>query len=177
MVLIKITLLLGVSSLLITTTANSSQWLSDIEKNTKHVEEYMVSNEQQLTSLLRGITGIEVNVYFRSNSTVIESSERQKILNVAKAMWVYPMLNVSLGGHADARGSKEYNQSLTEKRVATVKNLIESVLSNKYRAERVYTNSYGTQLASHKKNDLEGMALDRRVSILLLIQPRVYVYK
>jgi len=146
--------------------------MSEIEQNTAYVASFVESNEEQLTKLLRGMSGIEVNIYFRTNSADINWLEKQKIINVAKAMWVYPMLNVSLGGHADRRGPNGYNKILTETRIEAVNKIIRDILGKKYDPSRLYKVAYGEQLASQKSSDTEAMSLDRRVSILLLIQPR-----
>ncbi len=150
--------------------AYSSPPMSEIEENTGYVQSYLETNEENLTRLLRGMSGIEVNIYFRTDSAEIEWRERQKIINVAKAMWVYPMMNVSLGGHADSRGPEGYNDKLTQKRIAAVAEVFKSLLSKKYNSKRFNTHGYGKQQALHKPGDEEGMSLDRRVSILLLIQ-------
>ncbi len=150
--------------------AYSSTPMSEIEKNSGYVQSYLESNEEQLTKLLRGLSGIEVNIYFRTDSAEIEQRERQKIFNVTKAMWVYPMMNISLGGHADSRGSDDYNDKLTQKRIAAVNEVFKAVLSKKYNSKRFNTHGYGKQLATHEPGDEEGMSFDRRVSILLLIQ-------
>lgn len=144
--------------------------ISEIEKNTAYVASYMDSNEEKLTNLLKGMSGIEVNIYFKTNSADINWREKQKILNVTKAMWVYPMLNVSLGGHADSRGSDSYNQGLTKKRIEAVNKIIMDVLGKKYDSRRINKVAYGKQQARVKPSDDEGMSLDRRVIILLLIQ-------
>lgn len=144
--------------------------LSELEKNTDYVEAYLKAPEIKLTRLLRGMTGIEVNIYFRTDSTEIDWRSREQIANVAKAMWVYPMLSVSLGGHADSRGSEAYNTKLTQRRVAAVHKVFKDLLSRKYNPKRFNTHGYGEHIASYKQNDKEGMSFDRRVSILLLIQ-------
>jgi len=150
--------------------AYSSPPMSEIEENTGYVQSYLETDEEQLTRLLKGMSGVEVNIYFRTDSAEIEWRERQKIHNVAKAMWVYPMMNVSLGGHADRRGSDGYNDKLTQKRIAAVNEVFKAVLSKKYNSKRFYTHGYGKQQALHKPGDEEGMSFDRRVSILVLIQ-------
>jgi len=150
--------------------ANTEMPVSEIEQNTVYVASFVESNEEQLTKLLRGMSGLEVNIYFRTNSADINWAEKQKIINVVKAMWVYPMLNVSLGGHADQRGAKGYNKILTEKRIEAVSKIIRDILGKKYDSSRLNKFAYGKQLALEKSSDTEGMSLDRRVSILLLIQ-------
>jgi hypothetical protein len=81
----------------------SAQPLSELEKNTNYVNSYLENNGIQETRLLRDMTGIEVNVYFRTNSAKLDPRERAKIINVTRAMWIFPMLNVSLGACGQAR--------------------------------------------------------------------------
>jgi outer membrane protein OmpA-like peptidoglycan-associated protein len=149
-----------------------SAYKSELEQNIESVQSYLQGPEQRLTRLLRGFTGIEVNIYFRTNSSEIDRINRERIYNVAKTMLVYPMLNISLGGHTDNRGSNSYNKTLSQRRIDAVMKVFRDALGRNYDAKRFYSNAYGKQIAAYRPDDKEGMFYDRRVSILLLVQSK-----
>lgn len=165
--------LIGFQLFIVSSVAYSSQPLSFLETTKRYVQSYIESNEvneEQLTKLLRGMTRIQVNIYFRTDSAEVEWRERQLILNVINTMWIYPMINISLGGYADSRGSDDYNMKLVKKRIAAVKQIFKGVLGKEYNPKRFYEVAYGKQSDSHETSDEEGMSLDRRVTIVLLVQ-------
>ena len=150
----------------------ANPWKSELERNTDYIQSLAENPDVDLNKILRGITGIEVNIYFRTNSTELDFRSREQIASIAKVMWVYPIASVSLGGHTDSRGSSVYNRKLAQKRIDAVQNLLRDLLSNKYHPRRINTYAYGESFSPHNQDDREGMAFDRRVSILLIVPVR-----
>ena len=81
-------------------------------------------------------------VFFDLDSSVI-TSEGQKTLE-RQAAWLqnYPNASVSVEGHCDERGTREYNLALGERRATAAKNYLVSLGVN---ASRVSTISYGKE--------------------------------
>lgn len=81
-------------------------------------------------------------VYFTTDSSDL-SSEAQQTLN-AQAQWLnqYPNYAISLEGHADERGTREYNIALGAQRASAVKQFLATRGIN---PGRVKTLSYGKE--------------------------------
>ncbi len=81
-------------------------------------------------------------VFFGYNSSTL-SAEGQKTLE-RQAAWLqqYPNASVTIEGHADERGTREYNLALGERRAAAAKKYLTGLGVN---ASRVSTISYGKE--------------------------------
>lgn len=81
-------------------------------------------------------------VFFAFDSAEI-SSEGQQILQ-RQAQWLqrYPNVTVTLEGHCDERGTREYNLALGERRATAAKNVL---VAAGIPASRVSTISYGKE--------------------------------
>lgn len=81
-------------------------------------------------------------VFFTFDSSEI-SSEGQQILQ-RQAQWLqrYPNVTVTIEGHCDERGTREYNLALGERRAAAAKNVL---VAAGIPASRVSTVSYGKE--------------------------------
>lgn len=98
-------------------------------------------------SSVKGSQGdLEANVgdrvFFALNSSVI-SSEGQATLN-RQAAWLKSNgnVNVTVEGHADERGTREFNLALGERRANAAK---EYLVNNGVPASRIETTSYGKE--------------------------------
>jgi peptidoglycan-associated lipoprotein len=71
------------------------------------------------------------------------SSEAQQIL-ARQAEWLkrYPSVSVTIEGHCDERGTREYNLALGERRAQAVKNVL---VASGIPASRIGTISYGKE--------------------------------
>jgi outer membrane protein OmpA-like peptidoglycan-associated protein len=156
--------------------------MSDLEKAAAFVADYLRSNDAtqvgdsdrkaMLTRLLRGLHGIELGIYFRTDSAEIDSRGRQQIYQIAKTLFVYPdpAIRLRLDAYTDVRGSERYNLELAEKRLEAVKAVFKDALGRNYDPHRFYTGAVGEKYAEYKKNDKEGMMFDRRVTIKVFVQ-------
>jgi peptidoglycan-associated lipoprotein len=81
-------------------------------------------------------------VFFAYDQSTI-SSEGQQILQ-RQAQWLqrYPQVSVTIEGHCDERGTREYNLALGERRAAAVKNVLVAL---GVPAARIQTISYGKE--------------------------------
>ncbi len=81
-------------------------------------------------------------VYFEFDRSDI-SAEAQQILQ-RQASWLqhFPNVTVTVEGHCDERGTREYNLALGERRAAAVKNVL---VAAGIPASRVSTTSYGKE--------------------------------
>lgn len=80
------------------------------------------------------------NVQFAFDSYQIESSEEQKIKEVADYLKRNRNLRLVVDGHCDERGTREYNLSLGERRALAVRAYL---ISLGIEPERIQTRSFG----------------------------------
>jgi peptidoglycan-associated lipoprotein len=88
------------------------------------------------------------------------SPEAQQILE-RQALWLkrYPNVNVTIEGHADERGTREYNLSLGERRAQAVQNVL---IALGIPASRLSTISYGKERPEIPHSDEQSYAQNRR---------------
>src|SRR5882672_5249938 len=98
-------------------------------------------------------------VFFAYDSSEI-SGEAQQILE-RQSQWLrrYPNVSVTIEGHTDERGTREYNLALGERRAQAVKNVLAAL---GIPAARISTISYGKERPSIPHSDETSYAQNRR---------------
>ena len=81
-------------------------------------------------------------VLFGYDSSELDDDDRSVLDNQAKFLNQNPSLKVTVEGHCDERGTREYNLALGEKRASAVKDYLISVGIN---SERISVISYGKE--------------------------------
>ena len=81
-------------------------------------------------------------VLFGYDSSELDDDDRSVLDNQAKFLNQNPSLKVTIEGHCDERGTREYNLALGEKRASAVKDYLISVGIN---SERISVVSYGKE--------------------------------
>jgi len=107
-------------------------------------------------------------VYFAFDSSTIGGSERGKLQNVADWMKANPDHRLYLAGHADKRGTPEYNRALGERRALAVR---EYLVGLGVPATALYTNSYGADRPAVDGDTEAAYAKNRRVQVGVVIKP------
>lgn len=103
-------------------------------------------------------------VYFTVNSSQL-SAQAQTTLR-AQALWLgkYPQYSVVLEGHADERGTREYNIALGARRATAVRRYLAGLGVN---PGRLRTISYGKERPVAVCNDISCWSQNRRAVTLL----------
>ncbi|WP_114393888.1 peptidoglycan-associated lipoprotein Pal [Oleisolibacter albus] len=98
-------------------------------------------------------------VYFGTDRTDL-SPEAQSILQ-RQAEWMrrYPNVNVTIEGHADERGTREYNLALGDRRASSVRAFL---IAQGIPAQRVATVSYGKERPEVTGADEQAWQRNRR---------------
>jgi peptidoglycan-associated lipoprotein len=106
-------------------------------------------------------------VFFAYDSAVI-SSDGQKTLE-AQAAWLkkYSSVNVTVEGHCDERGTREYNLALGERRAAAAKKYLVGL---GVAANRLSTISYGKERPAVVGEDESAWSQNRRAVTVLTNQ-------
>lgn len=81
-------------------------------------------------------------IFFDTDSHNLTSSGQSVISAQAEWMKMYPNLSVTIEGHADERGTREYNLALGDRRASAVKNYM---IAMGIDPRRVNTISYGKE--------------------------------
>jgi len=82
--------------------------------------------------------------------------------SVVEALDDNSQLNVVLAGHADERGTREYNLALGQRRADAVSQYL---ILNGVESNRIITKSYGEERPIANGQDEESYAKNRRVEI------------
>jgi peptidoglycan-associated lipoprotein len=98
-------------------------------------------------------------VHFAFDSSVINSVSETTLQGQAAWLDQYPQLNVTIEGHADERGTREYNLALGERRATAVKNYLTALGVD---PNRMLIVSYGEERPIDPGNTEEAYAKNRR---------------
>ena len=102
-------------------------------------------------------------IYFEFDSSDVAEQDREFVAAHAAILAANPNVKVSIEGHADERGSREYNIGLGEKRAQSVRSMMEfhGVLPS-----QMTTVSYGEEKAAVEGHDESAWSMNRRVELV-----------
>jgi peptidoglycan-associated lipoprotein len=98
-------------------------------------------------------------VLFDYDSSVLNPSATQILDRQAAWLKQYPDVIVTVEGHADERGTREYNLALGDRRANAVKNYLVALQVN---SDRILTISYGEERPANPGHDEAAWAENRR---------------
>lgn len=104
-------------------------------------------------------------VYFDTDKYDIDSEDAAKLQTQARYFAQYSTVNFTVEGHADERGTREYNLALGERRANSAKNYLVSL---GIPAERVRTVSYGKERPVALGSDEGSWAQNRRAATVVI---------
>jgi peptidoglycan-associated lipoprotein len=103
-------------------------------------------------------------VYFASDSVDLSPESQQTLANQARWLQQYAQYTITIEGHADERGTREYNIQLGAKRAMAVRNYLAQHGIN---AQRIRTISYGKERPVAVCNDISCWSQNRRAQTVL----------
>lgn len=106
-------------------------------------------------------------IYFEFDSSDIPESERATIEAHARYLSEHAGALLTLEGHADERGSREYNIALGERRAATVRQLMTLLGATDPQIRAI---SYGEERPASDGHDESAWRLNRRVEIVYRVR-------
>ncbi len=98
-------------------------------------------------------------VYFGTDKSEIDSASRATLAAQARWMLANPSVKGSIEGHADERGTREYNLALGERRANSAKNFL---IANGVPAARLTLISWGKERPAAVGSDENAWAQNRR---------------
>ena len=105
--------------------------------------------------ILRGVT-------FETSSATLTAQDRMILDSVADILAQRPAFNVNVVGHTDSTGSDAYNQPLSERRAAAVRDYL---VSRGIPREKLTSTGRGSSEPIAPNDTAEGRSLNRRVTL------------
>jgi len=102
-------------------------------------------------------------IYFEYDSSNVKSEDRTTVEAHAAYLVENPDTIITLEGHADERGSREYNLALGERRALTVKRQMTLIGAS---PDQIRTVSYGEERPAIDDHDDYSWSQNRRVEII-----------
>jgi len=104
------------------------------------------------------------NVLFGFDQSNLSADSKTNLDKLVTVLKHYPDTDIEVQGHTDSKGSKEYNQSLSERRA----NAVSGYLTGKdITAKRVTINGFGETAPKYENKTEADRAKNRRVEFLI----------
>jgi len=103
-------------------------------------------------------------VYFSSDSSDLTPEAQDTLRKQAKWLQQYPNYTITIEGHADERGTREYNIALGARRATSVRGFL---AQNGVNGARIRTISYGKERPVATCNDISCWSQNRRAQTVL----------
>jgi len=133
--------------------------VSSSEMTAQERQEAEVRAEEAQAQAMREIT----TFYFDFDTAEIKQEARNVLIAHARFLQASPMQNVRITGHADERGTKEYNLALGERRANAVQRFL--VVNGAARGQ-TETVSYGEESPAVMGSSESALAQNRRVELV-----------
>jgi outer membrane protein OmpA-like peptidoglycan-associated protein len=144
----------------------------------RHAEEEAVRQKEEMRARLlrqlnqvletkdtvRGLIVSMPDVLFDSGQYTLKPVARERLARISGIVLAYPDLRLEIEGHTDSIGSEEFNQSLSEKRAASVRDYLVDAgvpISN------VIARGFGKTRPVADNTSGEGRKLNRRVEMIV----------
>ncbi len=101
--------------------------------------------------------------YFAYDSNVVQDSDKPAIATQANFLMSHPGVTVTVQGHTDPRGSREYNIGLGERRAKAVANIL---IAKGVSLNQIHVVSYGAEKLAVPGRTEADYQLDRRVALV-----------
>lgn len=140
------------------------------EEAVRQKEEMRARLLRQLNQVLetkdtaRGLIVSMPDVLFDSGQYTLKPVARERLARISGIVLAYPDLRLEIEGHTDSIGSDQFNQSLSEKRAASVRDYLVDAgvpISN------VIARGFGKTRPVADNTSVEGRKLNRRVEMIV----------
>ena len=98
-------------------------------------------------------------IFFDTDSSEVDGSDQATLQSQAAWLGKYPEKRITVEGHADERGTREYNLALGERRANATKNALVALGVS---TPRITTVSYGKERPDATGSDEDAYAKNRR---------------
>lgn len=111
---------------------------------------------------MASLAGVETVFYFDFDKSIVRPESREALAKHAEFLVAFPDARIVLEGHADERGTREYNMALGERRAKAISRYltIQGVA-----ASQIETVSFGEEVPVAFGHDDSAWQLNRRVEV------------
>jgi outer membrane protein OmpA-like peptidoglycan-associated protein len=102
------------------------------------------------------------DILFDTDKSDIRSNEMSKITDIAAHVKQNAPMNVGIGGYADARGTDQHNQGLSERRVNAIR---DALVKAGVASDKIQTSAFGEKKAQCNESTDACWQRDRRVDV------------
>src|SRR5690606_25924059 len=103
-------------------------------------------------------------IFFDTDSSVIRADAQTTLARQAQWLTQYGSYSITVEGHADERGTREYNLALGARRAAAARDFL---VARGVPAARIRTISYGKERPVAVRDDISGWSQNRRAVTVL----------
>jgi peptidoglycan-associated lipoprotein len=122
-----------------TTTASTSEAAAAVEKIEGQIQGDVYTGTEGVKYLADGVPD---RVFFATNESILTTASRETLRSQAAWLRKNSTINVVLEGHADERGTREYNLALGERRANAAKDYL---MTYGISSDRISVLSYGKE--------------------------------
>ena len=108
---------------------------------------------------------MDVHVLFKTGASDLAEDTGERLARLAALVAGMDDMLLRIEGHADGRGDEEANEQLSAQRAASVRDVL---LEAGVPASRIVVEAVGERDARATEEDVDGMALERRVQLTLV---------
>jgi outer membrane protein OmpA-like peptidoglycan-associated protein len=123
----------------------------------------MTRQENAFRDALR--EAFDVEVYFHTGEAALPASVARRVERLGEILSDFEDFPVVIEGHADPRGDDTYNEQLSAERAAAVR---EALIRSGLASDKITTRAAGERLSRAADDDLDAMALERRVDLSII---------
>ena len=109
-------------------------------------------------------------ILFEVNKATLSTASQTNLENLATTLKKYPDTNVLIEGHTDDTGAAEYNQTLSEKRAATVE---EFLANSGVEGKRLSSQGFGEEIPAVENSSNDARAQNRRVEVAIVANKKM----
>lgn len=143
--------------------ASLESLLEENETATRQMRLVMQEQEDSYRTALS--EALDVEIYFHTGEASLDAAVADRIERLGDIVRGFEDFSIVVEGHADPRGDESYNEQLSAERAEAVRAaLIRSGLPD----DRIATRAAGEAASSAAENDLDAMALERRVNLSIV---------
>lgn len=117
---------------------------------------------EQLDLALSHTDEVELDVGFRTNDDSIQVQSMSPLLKLGALAAALPGAQIRVAGYADPRGPDKLNEALSRRRAEAVAAVLETAGVPR---DRLIVEAHGKSASTSTEGDLDGYALDRRVTV------------
>ena len=118
----------------------------------------------QTRDTARGLIVSMPDVLFDFNKYTLKPEARERLARISGIVLAYPDLRLSIEGYTDSIGTDQYNQTLSEKRAATVRDYL---VSSGVSINNVFAQGFGKADPVADNSTAAGRKLNRRVDMVV----------